>query len=184
MTTTSKWRLVEQVPGRQRRNHRPPKPPPRHRPGFLAGVATGMTIAVAISGVALLTNRPQGRPAAATTTHPAPARPTGSTAAVLDVKARHVGDLQVQIEVRAVSPGAYQPITMGRMVAWTDMIAMPTSHRQGPITLMEVPGKRGTYSALTNVPMIGEYDILVELQQPLPAEAHERVDVQTVTGTT
>jgi hypothetical protein len=141
-----------------------------------------MTIAVAVSGVAFLTTRPEGRAvaAASATAHPASSRPTGSTAAVLDVKARHVGNLQVQIEVQAVSPGTYQPITMARMVAWTDMMAMPTSHRQGPITLMEVPGKRGTYSALTNVPMVGEYDVRIELQQPLPAEAHERVDVQTV----
>ncbi|MEV4654648.1 hypothetical protein [Micromonospora sp. NPDC049301] len=81
-----------------------------------------------------------------------------------------------------MSPGSYQPITMGRMVAWTDMIAMPMSHRQGPIPLMEVPGKHGTYSAVTAVPMIGEYDVRVELQQPMPAEAHERLTVQTVSG--
>ncbi|MCW3842937.1 hypothetical protein ONA70_22825 [Micromonospora yasonensis] len=180
MTTISKWRLVEPVPGSRRRNRRPPKPQPKRRLGFLAGLATGMTIAVAISGLAFLTTRPEGRAAAVPPTHPASAHPTGSTAAVLDVKARHVGGLQVQIEVQAVSPGTYQPITMARMVAWTDMIAMPMSHRQGPIILMEVPGKRGSYSALANVPMIGEYDVRVELQQPLPAEAHERVDVQTV----
>ncbi|MEV0713160.1 hypothetical protein [Asanoa sp. NPDC050611] len=52
------------------------------------------------------------------------------------------------------------------MVAYSDMVEMPMSHRQGPITMAELSNRKGTYQAVTTLPMVGEYDITVEVKQP------------------
>jgi hypothetical protein len=56
------------------------------------------------------------------------------------VAAEHLGDLQIRIDARVSAPGSYSPITKGQVVAYTDMVAMPLSHRQGPIVMAEVSG--------------------------------------------
>jgi hypothetical protein len=66
------------------------------------------------------------------------------------------------------------------VVAWTDMVAMPMSHRQGPIVMAEVAGRPGTYQAISKVPMVGEYNVTVEVRQPMAASADKRIQVQSV----
>jgi hypothetical protein len=85
----------------------------------------------------------------------------------------------VQVEAQVSAPGSYDPITMAQIVAFTDMVAMPLSHRQGPIVMAEAGGRKGLYQAVTTLPMPGEYDVAVEVKQPMGAVAHERLKVDT-----
>lgn len=153
--------------------------------GLVLGVCVGMTFALGIGVIGFLVTRP-------TVAGPAPAgQPVadrgaaGATeakppAASIDVTATHLGDLQVRIEAVVSAPGSYDPITKAQVVAWTDMVAMPMSHRQGPIVMAEVPGRPGTYQAIAKVAMVGEYNVTVEVLQPMPSRADRRLDVGEV----
>nr|WP_157554409.1 hypothetical protein [Herbidospora sakaeratensis] len=159
--------------------------------GLVLGVCVGMTSALIIGVVGFLVTWPTG--AAPTVAAPAadgqPAADRGAQAATgakeqpaasIDVTAAHLGELQVRIEARVSTPGSYNPITKGQVVAYTDMVSMPMAHRQGPIVMTEVSGQPGTYQAVTRVPMVGEYNVTVEIQQPMASRADKRVDVQGV----
>jgi len=50
--------------------------------------------------------------------------------AAIAVSTEHLGDLQVKIEAQVTAPDTYDPITKGQVVAYTDMAAMPRSHRR------------------------------------------------------
>ena len=152
--------------------------------GFLMGVCVGVSLALVLGAVAFITTRP-GEQAA--TAGPAPSASAGrggagtaqQPAAIIDVTARHLGNLQVQVEAQVSAPTSYDPITMAQVVAYTDMVAMPLSHRQGPIVMAEASGRKGLYQAVTTLPMPGEYDIAVEVKRPMAAVAHERLMVDT-----
>jgi hypothetical protein len=192
MTLKTKLRLPDEMLGRPAPSRRQARPG-RRRPqkstglspfghGLILGICVGMTFALVIGVVGFLATRPRG--AAPAVAAPAAARSTGARAqpaASIDVTAVHLGDLQVRIEARVSAPGSYDPITMGEVVAWTDMVAMPMSHRQGPVVMTEVSGRHGTYQAVTRVPMVGEYNVTVEVRQPMAARADKRIDVQGVT---
>lgn len=149
------------------------------------GICVGMTVALALGAIAFIATRPAQREVAAAASSPsagptspaAGAQGAGAPAAVVDVTTRKLGDLQVQVEARISAPGSYDPITMAQVVVVTDMIAMPMSHRQGPTVMAEAAGRKGTYQAVATLPMPGEYDVAVEVKQPMAATAHERVTV-------
>ncbi|MBM0226438.1 FixH family protein [Micromonospora sp. ATA51] len=86
----------------------------------------------------------------------------------------------MRIEAKVSAPGSYDPITKGQVVAYTDMVAMPLAHKQGPIVMAEVSGQPGVYQALTNVPMVGEYNVVVEVKQPMASTANQRLKIDTV----
>ncbi|WP_222870602.1 FixH family protein [Micromonospora sp. MP36] len=153
---------------------------------MILGICLGMTVALMIGALGFLLTRPTavadvsagqaekkgaGQPAAG----------QEQPAASIDVTAQHIGDLQVRIEAKVTAPGSYDPITKGQVFAYTDMVAMPLSHKKGPIVMAEVAGRPGTYQAVTQVPMIGEYNVTVEVRQPMASRADKRVDVQGVT---
>ncbi|WP_090932184.1 hypothetical protein [Nonomuraea jiangxiensis] len=155
--------------------------------GLLLGCCAGMTCALAIGVIGFLVTRPTApAPAvAAPAAVPQPAagaRPGGAAQpqASIDVTLTHLGDLQVRIEAKVSAPGSYDPITRAQVVAWTDMVAMPMAHRQGPIVMAEVPGQPGTYQALTQVAMVGEYNVTVETRQPMASRTDKRLNVQEV----
>ena len=136
-------------------------------------------MALALGVLGFLVTRPRAAaPMAAPAASEAPAKQQPK--ASIDVAAEHLGELQIRIDARVSAPGSYSPITKGQVVAYTDMVAIPLSHRQGPIVMAEVAGSPGTYQAVSQVPMIGEYNVTVEVRQPMAAQADHRIDVQTV----
>jgi hypothetical protein len=191
-TKVSKFRLSDEMLGRPERapkRARAPRGPLRRpgvpspfRQGLLLGICVGMTLALALGVVGFLVTRPQAAPpAAAPTASQAAAAGNGKQPqASIDVAAEHLGELQIRIDARVSAPDSYSPITKGQVVAYTDMVAMPLSHRQGPIVMAEVAGSPGTYQAVSQVPMIGEYNVTVEVRQPMAAQADHRIDVQNV----
>jgi hypothetical protein len=185
----SKLRLSDEMLGRperatkRARAARRPSGPSPFRQGLLLGVCIGVTLALVVGVVGFLFTRPRATVPVATppaADRPAPAAAGQQPQASIDVTARHLGDLQLRIDARVSAPGTYDPITKGQVVAFTDMVAMPMSHRQGPIVMAEVAGSPGTYQALAKVPMIGEYNVTVEVRQPMAARSDRRVDVQAV----
>ena len=103
---------------------------------------------------------------------PSPAR--------IDIQARHLGNLELEITSSVTMSESGRQLTQGDVVAYTDMVEMPTSHRQGPIPLREVPNRPGVYTARAKVPMAGNYDVSVEVRQPVRAKEREVVLVATV----
>lgn len=180
-----KWRLPDQMmrgkPVRKtaRRGRKPRSR--QFRQGLILGICIGMTGALLIGVTGFLFTRPRTvTPAAAEPTAP-PDRPAEPGAqAAISITAEHLGDLQLRIEARVSAPGSYDPITKGQVVAYTDMVAMPRAHRQGPIVMAEISGRPGVYEAATNVPMAGEYNVIVEVKQPMAATANQRLEVGTV----
>ena len=166
-------------PGKPGRPHRGSRP---FRRGLVLGICLGMNAALLIGVLGFLVTRP-------TATAAPVAAPAGSARAddrkvppqaAIAVSSEHLGDLQMKIQAQVTAPDTYDPITKGQVVAYTDMVAMPKMHRQGPIMMAEVSGRPGVYQALTTVPMIGEYHVTVEVKQPMAAKANQRIDVQTV----
>jgi YtkA-like len=170
------------------------------RRAYRLGIGTGMALSLLITAVAFFTTRPDFAAArlAATKTsgsgrdahagHNQTASQQGGTtngaaAAAIDVTATHLGNLQVLIQVTVSAPKTYDPITMADVSATTDMIDMPMSHTSGPIVLNETPGQPGTYQAVTTVPMIGKYDITVDVRKPMTAQAHKRITITSVAAT-
>ena len=144
------------------------------------GICIGMTGALLIGVLGFLLTRPRTvTPVAAPASAPAKAAAQNPQAAI-SIVSEHLGDLQVWIEAKISAPGSYNPINKGQVVAYTDMVAMPQAHKQGPIVMVESTGKPGVYEALTNVPMAGEYNVIVEVKQPMASIANQRLTVGTV----
>ncbi|MEV5326690.1 hypothetical protein AB0K67_21310 [Nonomuraea sp. NPDC052634] len=175
------------APGRDRKARKPEGLTP-FRQGLVIGGCVGMTLALSIGVIGFLITRPT-IPAPAAGGHAAGAHPShqtpgpasgGHPQAAIDITAEHVGNLQVRIMARVSAPGSYDPITRAEVVAYTDMVSMPMSHRQGPIVMTEVPGQRGTYQAVAQVAMVGEYNITVETRRPMASKADKRLEVKEV----
>ncbi|WP_433271304.1 FixH family protein [Actinosynnema sp. CS-041913] len=145
--------------------------------GAVLGLCIGVTLALVLGIVAFVATRPTASLAAADTP---PQQAGGPVQASIDITAEHLGDLKVAVEARVSAPGSYDPITKGQVVAYTDMVAMPMMHRQGPIVMAEVAGRPGVYQAQATVDMVGEYNVTVEVKQPMAAKADRRIDVQSV----
>ncbi|MDZ5445316.1 FixH family protein [Micromonospora sp. 4G57] len=167
-------------PGRRPRR----RGPNRFRQGLLLGICVGMTAALLVGVVGFLVTRPRGVAPAAAETAPAERHGQGDQQkqpqAAISIDSEHLGDLQVRISAKVSSPTSYDPINKGQVVAYTDMVAMPMAHKSGPIVMAEAPGQPGVYQALTNVPMAGEYNIIVEVKQPMASTANQRLEVGTV----
>ncbi|MBB5958521.1 hypothetical protein FHS29_005129 [Saccharothrix tamanrassetensis] len=147
--------------------------------GAVLGLCIGVTLALVLGMVAFVATRPTAPLAAAGT--PTPTQQAGGPVqASIDITAEHLGNLKVAIEAQVSAPGSYDPITKGQVVAYTDMVAMPMMHRQGPIVMAEVAGRPGVYQGQANVDMVGEYNVTVEVKQPMAAKADRRIDVQSV----
>lgn len=158
--------------------------PSPYRQGFLAGLCVGTTLALVVGVLAYVQAR-AGEATAATrgagpvaTANETTGKGVGDQPrAAIDVTAAHLGDLKVRIEATVSAPTSYDPITRAQVVAYTDMVAMPMAHRQGPIVMAEDGARPGVYQAVTTLPMVGEYDVMVEVRQPMAATAHERLQV-------
>ncbi|GAA3125349.1 MULTISPECIES: hypothetical protein [Nonomuraea] len=177
---------ARRVPSPRRAPGKAPKKPAGLTPfrqGLVLGGCIGMTFALSIGAIGFLVTRPTIQaPAAGTDSAAAPGPHGAHPKAAIDITATHLGDLQVKIEAKVSAPGSYDPITKAQVVAHTDMVAMPMAHRQGPIVMAEVPGKPGTYQALTQVAMVGEYNVTVETLRPMASKADRRLDVREVSG--
>jgi len=165
-------------PARARARKKGRRGPNPFRQGLLLGICVGMTGALLVGVVAFLTTRPavvtpaaQPSPAAADRKEPQ---------AAISINAEHLGNLQVRIEAKVSAPGSYNPITKGQVVAYIDMVAMPLAHKKGPIVMAEVSGTPGVYQAVANADMVGEYNITVEVKQPMAASANQRLELSTV----
>ncbi|MGN9907471.1 hypothetical protein ACTMTJ_07930 [Phytohabitans sp. LJ34] len=174
--------------GRATRRGRPHPHDSRYRQGFVLGLSVGMSLALVLAVVAFVLTRPQTSPPASTT---AAATTANSDAghqqqakAAIAITARHLGNLRVQIDAQVTAPVSYDPISMGQVVAYTDMVEMPMSHRKGPIVMAELGNRKGTYQAVTTLSMIGEYDIMVEVKQPMASTAHERLAIKSLSAGT
>lgn len=145
--------------------------------GAVLGLCVGVTLALVLGIVAFVATRPTAPLAVTNTPEP---RAAGPVEASIDITAEHLGDLKVAVEAQVSAPGSYDPITKGQVVAYTDMVAMPMMHRQGPIVLAEVAGRPGVYQGQATVDMVGEYNVTVEVKQPMAAKADRRIDVGSV----
>lgn len=179
---------------RRRPPDRPAKKPSIRRPtvraayrrGLMTGFGGGLSVALVIVVAAVLfgpgpASSPHGHQGQADDTAVANDRQDSTTpSASVDVDATHEGDLQVHIEARVSSLDSDAALLRAEVVAYTDMTSMPLAHREGPITLTEIPGRPGYYEATTQVPMVGEYDIHVETRAPLEGNGHQVITVGTV----
>lgn len=154
----------------------------RSRHTFGLGIGVGMTIALAISALAFFTTRPEPSAAAAEHGgHEQTSQPKGAApAAAVDVNVTHVGNLQLLVEATVSAPTTYDPITMGQLFAFADMVSMPMAHRVGPVAMTEQADQPGHYQGVVTVPMQGEFNITVELKQPMATTAYKRINVTTV----
>jgi hypothetical protein len=96
------------------------------------------------------------------------------------VKARHVGNLKVEIAAYVTMNEQERALTQAQVVAYTDMVEMPMSHTQGPLPMLAAAGNPGWYVTQTTVPMLGEYDIRVEVQAPVRGVGHKIIEVGVV----
>lgn len=168
-----------------RQPYRRPAVKAAYRRGLLTGFGAGLTAALAIVIAAVLfgpspefqAHDHQGQVDPAAANDPAD---SATPQANVDVKAKHLGNLRVHIEARISSAASDSALLRADAVAFTDMSAMPLAHRQGPITLTEVPGQPGYYEATTKVAMVGDYDIHVEARSPLSGTGHQVITVGTV----
>jgi hypothetical protein len=156
---------------------------PRGDAGTLLAMFYGSAIAVLVvaAGVgALLTeglkSDTAGSIAADGTQHEASLE---SSPADISITAEHLGNQRVGIEARVTMNEQRRPLGQARVEAYLDMVQMPGAHAQGPLDLR--PGNQpGVYTTVTTVPMLGDYEIRVEMHDPVHAEAKKEVSVGVV----
>jgi hypothetical protein len=144
----------------------------------LAAIAFGITLglAVVVAGVIGQSDRQEAAPRTSTPAH----RQQSAATAAIAIVARHRGNLKLDLRARVTLGG--QPVTQGRVEAWTDMQQMPLAHRQGPIPMTEVPGEGGLYRARTTVPMVGDYTVEVRATSPVKGLRRATVHVGDARG--
>lgn len=182
-------------------NQHPPRSSPRRparpdlytervaafRRGVVVGISAGLSLALVIIALAFLTGVGTGiggalhgaAGAAAAQAAGPPPKPAGAS---VEVHARHVGALKVQIqaEVGAAQHQSRSALQQAEVVAYADMVQMPGSHRVGPITMRDVPGRPGLYQGEATVPMLGQYEVSVEVERPLTGSGRQTVEVTTI----
>jgi hypothetical protein len=163
-----------------------PGPPRRrgYRSGLVVGYGAGLTTAMVVAVLAALLSgplpgqghhQPVGANAEPAETGSAPTGP----AAVIDVSAEHLGNLEVRVEAEVTSEDG-DALMRADVVAYADMVEMPMSHRTEPAELVQMAGRPGVYGAVMRVAMVGDYEIAVQVSTPLPGEAREIIEVTTV----
>ncbi|MPZ26615.1 MAG: hypothetical protein GEV12_09185 [Micromonosporaceae bacterium] len=105
---------------------------------------------------------------------------SADSSADLAVSAEHLGDLRVGIEVRVTMNEQQRPLQRATVEATLDMVQMPGSHTLGPLELSADDGEPGLYTTTTTVPMLGEYEIQVHMNEPVNAEASYRLAVDVL----
>ncbi|MBI4499306.1 MAG: hypothetical protein HY689_15580 [Chloroflexi bacterium] len=143
--------------------------------GALITIGLGMALAVGVVllGLLLLARGD----AAAVRALDDQGTPTASAPVHLEVEARHLGNLNLEISAAVTMNEARRPLGGAEVVAYTDMVEMPLAHTQGPLSMQEVPGRPGVYATRTAVPMVGSYEVRVEVRQPVQGTAREVVFV-------
>jgi YtkA-like len=102
-----------------------------------------------------------------------------SSPADISITAEHLGNQRLGIEARVTMNEQRRPLQQARVEAYLDMTQMPGAHMQGPLDLR--PGDRpGVYTTVATVPMLGDYEIRVEMHEPVHAEAKQVVSVGVV----
>lgn len=149
----------------------------------MAGFSGGLSSAIAIVVAAVLLT-PSSGPAThphteEATAAPNTAAPGEDTASLVGVDAVHTGDLTVHVEAQVTTP-TFEALVRATVVAYADMTAMPMAHRQGPIVLVEAPGRPGIYEGSIEVPMVGDYAVTVDVERPLAGSGVSMVPVGTV----
>lgn len=147
----------------------------------------GMTVALAIVvvGIVLLGGQESSEVGAASqptpesSSAPEPEAEAGSPAGVpvgIAIDAEHRGNLELDILARVSIEG--NALFQAEVVAYTDMLQMPQAHAQGPFAMEEV--EPGVYTARTTLPMVGDYEVRVEVRSPVTGEARKVVPVAVV----
>lgn len=137
-------------------------------------MAFGMTVAVAVVVLGLVFLVREGRldgstaAGASTSQEPEQHTPVG-----IDIGAKHLGSLEVEITAFVTLNESRRALTQAEVVAYTDMVQMPGAHSAGPLTMQEVPGQPGRYMTRTTVPMVGDYDVRVQVRSPVQGEARK-----------
>jgi YtkA-like len=158
---------------------------PRGYASTLLAMFSGLAIAVLVvaAGVgALLTEGVKkgdtaGAVAAGATEHERGV--AASPAADISITAEHLGDLRVGIEARVTMNAEKRALAQAKVEAYLDMKEMPGAHKLGPLELR--PGEQpGVYTTVTTVPMVGDYEVRVEMHDPVHAEARKVVPVGVV----
>jgi len=100
-------------------------------------------------------------------------------AADISIAATHLGDLRVGIEARVTMNAEKRALQQAKVEAYLDMTDMPGAHKIGPLPLSP-EGEAGVYTTVATVPMVGDYEVRVELHEPVHAEATKEVSVGVV----
>lgn len=96
----------------------------------------------------------------------------------IDIDVRHLGNLK--LEIKAAVTNERSRLTRAKVVAYADMKEMPLAHLQGPLPMREARGRPGVYTARAGVPMVGDYEIRVEVRSPIRADETKLISVGVV----
>jgi hypothetical protein len=160
---------------------------PRGYAGTLLVMLYGSAISVLVIAVgvgALLTEGIKSggaESAVADETQHRQGKPAGSPADI-SLAAENLGNLRVRIDARVTMNAPKRPLGGARVEAFLDMIQMPGAHSQGPLYLRSGDNP-GVYSTVATVPMVGDYEVRVQMNDPgLPVygEAKKVVSVGVV----
>lgn len=155
------------------------EPLPRAYRAALAAIGFGIAVSLAALGVGLVLLARQETPAAQRLQ--AVDRPEDGTRSVptrIELGARHLGGLELDVQALVTVDG--RELTRAEVVGFADMVQMPLAHRLQPFPLREEPGRPGLYSARTAVPMVGDWEVRVEVRRPVRAEERKVIAVATV----
>ena len=95
------------------------------------------------------------------------------------IAAENLGDQRVGIEAQVTMNDQQRPLAQADLEAYLDMVQMPGSHTLGPLA-MDPGDQPGTYTTVATVPMLGDYQVRVEMHDPVHAEAEDVVSVGVI----
>jgi len=102
-----------------------------------------------------------------------------ASAADIELRTRNLGGLRLGIQARVTMNKSRSELEGARVDLFLDMVQMPQAHSMGPIRLQ--PTERpGVYTTVTTVPMLGDYKIRAEMNDPVHAEMEKVVQVSTI----
>jgi hypothetical protein len=162
----------------------PVTPAGRRLPGVyavvLGALSFGVTLGLAIVVIALVGLRPPANAAssAAAATKADRSSTSGSAAATapnlkIAIQTRHTG-LRLHVRTRLTTKDG-RPVRKASISAFTDMLGMSFAHPLGPFQMLPQRGQPGVYAFETRVPMVGRYDVRVQVDAPVAGKAHKEV---------
>jgi hypothetical protein len=167
----------------------PVTPAGRRLPGVyaivLGALSFGITLGLAIVAIALVGLRP---PASAATSTAAATKAdrsstSGSAATAPNLKiaiqTRHRG-LRLHVRTRLTTKDG-RPVRKASISAYTDMLGMSFAQPLGPFRMRPQRRQPGVYAFETRVPMVGRYDVRVQVDAPVAGKAHKEVLVSATT---